>query len=130
MRFLVLLAVFALHPATVSAQQLRIYFIDVDQADATLIVSPSGQTLLVDSGRNTHGPRLQAAMATAGVTQIDHFVATHYHEDHYGGVDDLVEDENVTVVPPGFLSGPRPRNVMGKCRVGLSAETASMSDRK
>ena len=67
-----LLALLSAAPA--SAQQLRIYFIDVDQADATLIVSPSGNTLLVDSGKNSHGPRLQAAMATAGVTQIDHFV--------------------------------------------------------
>src|SRR5262245_62575648 len=29
-------------------------------------------------------------MDTAGVTQIDHFVCTHYHEDHFGGIDDLV----------------------------------------
>ena len=43
MRFLLLLAVFALHAPALSAQPLRIYFIDVDQADATLIVSPSGQ---------------------------------------------------------------------------------------
>ena len=52
------------------AQPLRIYHTDVDQADATLIVSPSGRTLLVDSGKNGHGPRLRAAMQTAGVTQI------------------------------------------------------------
>ena len=69
----------------------------MDQADATLIVAPSGHTLLVDSGKNTHGPRIQAVMQTAGVTQIDHFVATHYHEDHYGGIDDLV-NSMVTVV--------------------------------
>ena len=76
------------HPTT--AQTLRIYHIDVDQADATLIVSPSGQALLVDSGKNGHGSRIQTVMQVAGVTQIDHFVATHYHEDHYGGIDDLV----------------------------------------
>ncbi len=97
MRAVLLLTVAALQTTAVSAQQLRIYFIDVDQADATLIVSPSGQTLLVDSGRNGHGARLQAAMQQAGVTQIDHFVATHYHEDHYGGIDDLV-GLGVTVV--------------------------------
>ena len=97
MRFAVLLTVAILQATAVSAQQLRVYFIDVDQADATLIVSPSGQTLLVDSGRNGHGSRLQAAMQAAGVTQIDHFVATHYHEDHYGGIDDLV-NAGVTVV--------------------------------
>ena len=44
----------------------------------------------MDSGKNGHGARIRAVMATAGVTRIDHFVATHYHEDHYGGIDDLV----------------------------------------
>ncbi len=80
------------------AQTLRIYHIDVDQADATLFVSPSGQTLLVDSGRNGHGDRIRAVMQEAGVAQIDHFVATHYHEDHYGGVDDLLDVPAVTIV--------------------------------
>jgi beta-lactamase superfamily II metal-dependent hydrolase len=43
---------------------------------------------LVDSGKNGHGSRLLATMQQAGATQIDAFVATHYHEDHYDGVDD------------------------------------------
>ncbi len=73
------------------AQTLRIYHIDVEQGDSTLIVTPSGKTLLVDSGKNGHGARIQAVMQTASVTQIDAFVATHYHEDHYGGIDDLVD---------------------------------------
>ncbi len=97
MRVLILLAIFALYSTSLSAQQLRIYFIDVDQADATLIISPSGQTLLVDSGKNGHGSRISAVMQAAGVTQIDHFVVTHYHEDHFGGIDDLV-NSGVTVV--------------------------------
>ena len=84
--------------SAVNAQTLRIYHIDVDQGDATLIVSPSGQTLLIDSGKNGHGERLRAAMQTAGVTQIDHFVATHYHEDHYGGIDDLTQSPAITIV--------------------------------
>jgi competence protein ComEC len=77
-------------PAVSAAQALRIYHIDVEQAAATLIVSPGGHTLLVDSGKNGHGPRLRAALEAAGVTRIDHFVATHYHEDHYGGIDEVV----------------------------------------
>ena len=77
-------------PAVSAAQALRIYDIDVEQAAATLIVSPSGHTLLVDSGKNGHGPRILAALQAAGVASIDHFVATHYHEDHYGGIDEVV----------------------------------------
>lgn len=95
--FAVLLAVILFCSAS-NAQHLRIYHIDVEQADATLIVSPSGRTLLVDAGKNGHGDRLMAAMNEAGVTQIDAFVCTHYHEDHYGGIDDLVNDHGVNVL--------------------------------
>jgi competence protein ComEC len=73
-----------------AAQSLRITVIDVDQAAATLFVSPSGKSLLVDTGNNGHGPRLKAALSRAGVTQIDHLVITHYHSNHYGGADELV----------------------------------------
>ena len=52
---------------------------------------PNGKTLLIDSGKNGHGPRIQAVMQQAGVTQIDAFVNSHYHEDHFGGIDDLVD---------------------------------------
>ena len=87
--FCLLLFLFA-SPAPAPGQTLRIYHIDVDQASATLFVAPGGKTLLVDAGKNGHGGRLRAAMQTAGVSQIDFFVNTHYHEDHLGGIDDLV----------------------------------------
>ena len=86
-RALVLLIIFAL-PA--GAQQLRIYHIDVEQASSTLFIAPGGKTLLVDSGKNGMGTRIRNIMNRAGVTTIDFFVDTHYHEDHYGGIDDLV----------------------------------------
>jgi hypothetical protein len=40
---------------SVSAQTLRIYQIDVEQADAALVIMPNGRTLLIDSGKNGHG---------------------------------------------------------------------------
>lgn len=79
------------------AQTLRIYHIDVEQGDSTLFVSPGGNTMLVDSGKNGHGSRIKAVMDSAGVTKIDYLVTTHYHEDHYGGIDELVENKGVTV---------------------------------
>jgi beta-lactamase superfamily II metal-dependent hydrolase len=82
---------------TASAQTLRIYHIDVEQADSTLIVMPNGKTLLIDAGKNKHGKRIKAVMDRAGVTQIDAFVASHYHEDHFGGIDNLIE-QGVTVL--------------------------------
>jgi competence protein ComEC len=74
-----------------AAQTLRIYHVDVDQASATLFVSPAGHTLLVDSGKNGQGQRILAALQSAGVDRIDYFVDTHYHEDHYGGIDEVVD---------------------------------------
>ena len=82
---------------TASAQTLRIFHIDVDQGDATLFVAPGGGTLLVDSGKNGHGSRIKAVMQAAGVSSLDHVVTTHYHEDHYGGIDELNSDPEITV---------------------------------
>ena len=73
------------------AQTLRIYQIDVEQADAALLVMPNGKTLLIDSGLNAGAQRIRDVMTVAGVTRIDAFVNSHYHEDHYGGIDNLVD---------------------------------------
>jgi beta-lactamase superfamily II metal-dependent hydrolase len=70
---------------------LEVYFVDVEGGQATLFVSPSGQSLLVDTG--WPGPRDAGRIAgmakTAGVSQIDYLVLTHYHGDHAGGVPTL-----------------------------------------
>jgi beta-lactamase superfamily II metal-dependent hydrolase len=65
------LALLLLSTELTLAQTLRIYQIDVEQADAALVVTPSGKTLLIDSGKNGHGQRIKKAMDQAGVSQID-----------------------------------------------------------
>lgn len=76
------------------ANHLLIYSIDVEGGQATLLVSPSGASLLVDTGWAGNGgrdaDRIQAAMRDAGITRIDHLLITHYHADHVGGVPNLV----------------------------------------
>src|SRR5262245_17752646 len=72
---------------------LNIYVVDVEGGNATLIVSPSGQSLLIDTG-NLNGAardvdRIMAATRDAGLKQIDHLVTTHWHGDHYGGLSEL-----------------------------------------
>lgn len=72
---------------------LDAYIIDVEGGEATLFVSPSGESLLVDTGwpgfEGRDADRILAAAKDAGITQIDHLVTTHYHADHSGGAAQL-----------------------------------------
>jgi beta-lactamase superfamily II metal-dependent hydrolase len=72
------------------SHNLKIYFIDVEGGAATLIVTPAGESVLLDAGWDTpdgrDAKRIQQAMQSAGITTIDHLVVSHYHRDHYGGV--------------------------------------------
>lgn len=71
---------------------LTIYFIDVEGGQSTLIVTPSGESLLVDTGYALDGrdpKRILAAIKDAGITRIDHLLTTHFHPDHFGGVTEL-----------------------------------------
>ena len=72
-------------------KDLNVYFIDVEGGQSTLFVTPSGQSLLVDTGwpGARDAARIASAAKLAGVTQIDYLVLTHYHGDHAGGVTDL-----------------------------------------
>ena len=74
---------------TAQPQATEIYWIDVEGGAATLIVSPSGESILIDAGENDdrHARRIyNVATKVAGLKQIDHFVVTHFHSDHFGGV--------------------------------------------
>src|SRR6266545_3090125 len=75
-----------------AARTLDVYVIDVEGGNATLFVSPSRESLLIDTGNG--GPaatrdadRIMAAVKDAGLTQIDHLITTHYHGDHFGAME-------------------------------------------
>jgi competence protein ComEC len=91
--FLIVVAV-ALSCATARAKLgmgLDVYFIDVEGGQSTLFVTPSGESLLVDTGwaGARDADRIAGVAKQAGITQIDYLVTTHYHGDHVGGVVDL-----------------------------------------
>jgi competence protein ComEC len=76
------------------SKTLDIYLIDVEGGNATLFVSPSRESLLIDAGNGgaaaaRDADRIMAAVKDAGLRQIDHHITTHYHGDHFGGLSEL-----------------------------------------
>jgi competence protein ComEC len=102
--------------AQTAAKPLTIYYIDTEGGHSTLYISPTGESLLEDTGSpgDRDPDRIMAAINDAGLKQIDCLVVTHYHVDHVGGVQTMASripikhfiDHGPTVEPreqvPGF----------------------------
>ena len=80
--------------AGVADKKLDIYWVDVEGGAATLFVTPAGETILVDTGYpgDRDADRVKKAVTElAGLKKIDHLIITHFHDDHYGGLQDIVK---------------------------------------
>lgn len=71
--------------------ELCVYVLDVGQGNAALLVSPSGKTILIDSGDAIYANRVSTFIRSLGVDSLDLVVATHPHADHVGGMRRLIE---------------------------------------
>lgn len=70
---------------------LFVYFIDVGQADSILIRN-NGKNMLIDAGNNADGKKLVDYFKSLEIEKFDYVVATHPHEDHIGGMDDIINN--------------------------------------
>ena len=74
-------------------RELSITFIDTDGGAATLIVTPAGESVLIDCGNpgKRDAERVHKAAKALGLKAIDHLIITHWHSDHYGGAEHLAK---------------------------------------
>ena len=73
---------------------LSVTFIDVGQADSILITN-NNHNMLIDAGNNEDGPLLVSYLKDKEITSFDYVVATHPHEDHIGGMDDIINNFDI-----------------------------------
>src|ERR1039458_2761767 len=96
-----------------AAKTLDMYVIDVEGGKSLLLVSPSGESMVVDTGGNRQVDRIVEACKAAGVKKIDYMVVSHYDGDHVGGVPALAarvpivtfvdHGANVQLDNPGYV---------------------------
>jgi competence protein ComEC len=93
-------------------KKLDVYWVDVEGGAATLFVTPAGETVLVDTGYpgGRDAPRVHKAVTElAALKKIDHMVITHFHNDHYGALPEILK-----LVPVGRLYERDPQGAPDK----------------
>lgn len=77
-----------------SLDNLKVYYIDVGQADSILIMNQN-QSMLIDAGNNEDGQNVVDFIKAQGIEKLDYIIGTHPHEDHIGGMDDVINQIDV-----------------------------------
>lgn len=77
-----------------SLNNLNVYYIDVGQADSILITN-EGHSALIDAGNNEDGNDVVNFIKNKGITKLDYVIGTHPHEDHIGGMDDVINNFDI-----------------------------------
>lgn len=119
-------------PVVLAARTLDIYFVDVEGGQATLIVTPAGESLLVDTGFPSDGTfqsvpgepakardanRILAAAREAGIRRLDYLLITHFHADHDGGSVELSKLLPIGTFVDHDAPGPEVESVAGSLKM-------------
>ena len=78
----------------IKSEELQIYFFNVGQADC-ILVRNNGKNMLIDAGDNEDGPLLVKYIKRLGIRKIDYLIGTHVHEDHIGGMDNIIREFDI-----------------------------------
>jgi competence protein ComEC len=124
-----------------TTKNLKIYFIDVEGGQSTLIVTPERRSLLIDTGFAGDGAgfrpgdpqhgrdanRILAAARDAGITQIDYLLITHFHADHDGGVTELSQLMPIKVFVDHGVPSDEAENSSAETKQAFKAYSAARS---
>lgn len=100
----VLLVVFALaclsatYPAAAAANEVKVHFIDVGQADCILVQTSQGKNVLIDAGDDGDAEKVISYLQKNNVATIDMLIATHPHHDHIGSMDEIIQAFSVDIM--------------------------------
>jgi beta-lactamase superfamily II metal-dependent hydrolase len=112
------IALFVLLALPAQEKGLEIHWIDVEGGAATLVVTPEGETLLMDCGwpGARDAERIAKAVQAAGAKQIDHYLTSHWHTDHWGGVAELAQRIKIANFYDHGFPGPEAKDVEAKLK--------------
>ena len=91
-------------PIDTGGNTITIYFFDVGQADS-IFISTGGHNMLIDAGNNADGKLIANYLKNnLSINSIEYLVGTHNHEDHIGGLDDIIKNLDVQNLYMPFVS--------------------------
>lgn len=93
-------------------KSLEMYWVDVEGGASTLIVTPAGESILIDTGMpgERDAKRIVKAAHAAGLKRIDHLITTHFHIDHFGGAADVAKEMPIVTVYDNGIPENNPDN--------------------